>query len=55
MKKKYTEPKIEIKKFASENIVTLSVLSSDTYKNALEGLTGENEAVDKSNIFSFTV
>lgn len=54
MKKNYTEPKIEIKKFASENIVMLSVLSSVTYKEALEGLTGSGE-VNKSNIFSFTV
>ena len=54
MKKKYTEPMIEIKKFASENIVTLSVLSSDTYKKALEGLTESGE-VNESNIFSFTV
>lgn len=55
MKKKYTEPMIEIKKFASENIVTLSVLSSATYKEALEGLTDGDGAVKESNIFSFTV
>ncbi len=55
MKKNYAEPIIEVKEFSSENIVTLSALSSDTYKNALEGLTEGNEPISESNVFSFTL
>lgn len=55
MKKYYTEPLMEIKEFAYENIVTLSALNSNTYNEALEGLTTGTEQIDPANVFSFTV
>ncbi len=57
MKKNYTRPEISIKRFASENIVTLSnaAFNSVTYKKAVESLTTNSGVTDKTNIFSFNV
>ena len=55
MKKNYTRPEISIKRFASENIVTLSnaAFNSGTYEEAVESLTAGE--VSETNIFSFNV
>ncbi len=54
-KKIYTHPELRVKRFASENIVTLSAFSSGTYDEAVEALTTTGGVTTADNIFAFNV
>lgn len=54
MKKNYAEPKLEIKKFDAEYVVTTSgFLNSKTYNQAITELETGGVNVSPENIFSF--